>query len=185
MEHLRYHTIIDHLILEELLNGKEVGLRVSGKSMHPLIRQGDSIRLEKCTAGALAIGDIITFKMDGNYFTHRLLWATKRANGIRLITKGDNEINTDPPVLPLSVIGKVAFIERGNRTLRLNTPFWRSINRLLWVISLLETIGILLYRFTVGRLHPFRTLVHADMKPSLHYCQIKNTVLRFTNGIIV
>ena len=180
MEHLRYHKIIDHLILEELLNGKEVGLRVSGRSMHPLIRQGDSIRLEKCSAGTLAIGDVITFKKDGHYFTHRLLWTTKQANGIRLITKGDNEINTDPPVSPVSVIGKVASIQRGNRTLRLNTPFWCFINRCLGLFFLVETASILLYRFTMGRLPPV-----CNMKPSLFYCHLKNRSLHLVTRVIM
>lgn len=180
MERLRYHKIIDHLILEELLNGKEVGLRVSGKSMYPLIRQGDSIRLEKCTAGTLAIGDIITFKKDGNYFTHRLLRTTKRSNGIRLITKGDNEINSDPPVSPVSILGKVASIQRGNRTLRLNTPFWRFINRCLGLFFLAETASILLYRFTIRRFPPAY-----NMKPSLFYRRLKTRGLVFAARIII
>lgn len=174
MEHLRYHKIIDHLILKELLIGREVGLRVSGKSMYPLVRQGDSIRLEKCTAGALAIGDVITFKKDDNYFTHRLIWTTKWADGIRLITKGDNEITTDPPVPPASVLGKVASIQRGNRTLRLTTPAWRSMNRLLGVFFLVETICIQLYRSAAGRFFLVRIRVPAPMKPSLLYRHLKN-----------
>jgi signal peptidase I len=185
MEHLRYHKLIDHLILEELHNGKQMGLRVSGRSMHPLMRQGDSIRLEKCTARALAIGDIITFKKDGNYFTHRLLWTTKRGNGIRLITKGDNEINTDPPVSPVSVIGKVTSIQRGNRTLHLNTPFWRSMNRLFGVFFLLETITILLYRFATGRFQPFRALALTKSNPSLFYRRLKTRGLVFAARIII
>ena len=180
MEHLRYHEIIDHFILQELLNGKEVGLRVSGKSMHPLIRQGDSIRLEKYTAGTLAIGDVITFRKDGHYFTHRLLWTIKRANGIRLITKGDNEINRDPPVSPVSVIGKVASIQRGNRTLRLNTPFWCFINRCLGLFFLVETASILLYRFTVGRFSRV-----CQMKPSLTYRHLKNRGLHLVTRVIM
>ena len=180
MEYLRYHKIIDHLILEELLNGKQVQLRVWGKSMYPLIRQGDSIRLEKCTVGTLAIGDIITFKKDGNYFTHRLVWTTKRANGIRLITKGDNEINTDPPVSPVSVVGKVASIQRGNRPLRLKTPFWRFINRCLGLFFLVETASVLSYRFTVGRFSRV-----CQMKPSLTYHHLKNRGLHLVTRVIM
>lgn len=185
MEDIRYQEVIHHLILRYLGNGKKIALRVSGKSMHPLMRGGDPIQIEKCDPKELFIGDIITFKKDGLYVTHRVLWLTKKGNGIRLITKGDNEINTDPPVLPLSVLGKVAFIERGNRTLRLNTPFWRSMNRLLGVISLVETLCIHLYRSTAGRFLPVRILAPTSMKPFLYYRQIKNTGLRFTTGIIV
>lgn len=180
MEHPRYHKIIDHLILEELLDGKEVGLRVWGKSMHPLMRQGDSIRLEKCTVGTLAIGDVITFKKDGHYFTHRLLWRRKRANGIRLITKGDNEINTDPPVSPVSVLGRVTSIQRGNRTLHLGSPFWRFVNRCLGLFFLAETASILSYRFTMGRFPPI-----CSMKPSLFYRHLKNKSLHLATRVIM
>jgi signal peptidase I len=185
MEDARYQKVIDHLILEELGNGKEIALRVSGKSMHPIIRQGDFIRLEKCPPGALAIGDIITFKKDGNYFTHRLLWIRRRGNGIRLITKGDNETNTDPPVSPSQIIAKVVAIKRGNRTFRLQTPFWRSMNRLLGVFFLVETISAVFYRLAAERFHPFGTLVHTTMKFSFLCRHLKNRCLRFAIRIIM
>jgi signal peptidase I len=185
MEDLRYQEIIDHLIMEELLNGGEITLRVSGKSMHPLIRQGDSIRLEKCTPGTLAIGDIITFKKDGNYFTHRVLWKTRKGNRIRLITKGDNEINPDPPVSPDHILGKVVTIGRANRSLHLETPYWRFINRLLGIVFLMETISMLLYRLTVGKLHPLRTLISVNTKPSLLYRNLKSRSFSVATRIIV
>ena len=184
MEHLRYHKIIDHLILEELLNGKEVALRVWGKSMYPLMRQGDSIRLEKCTVGTLAIGDIITFKKDCRYFTHRMLWRTKKANGIMLVTKGDNEINPDPPVSPDHILGRVVAIRRAHRTLHLEAPTWRFMNRVLGSLFLLETAFILLYRFSAGRLHPFRTFL-AKSKPSQLYHHLKCKGLLFATRIII
>ena len=179
MEHLRYQKIIDHLILEELLNGKEIGLRVSGNSMHPLIKQGDSIRIEKCAPGALAIGDIITFNKKGIYFTHRVLWRIRKGNGIRLITKGDNEINVDPPVSPNHILGKVVAIHGANRTLHLKIPYWRFINRLLGFFFLLEMASILLYRFSAGRFNP------SKVKPSLLYRHLKNRGLRFATRIIM
>jgi signal peptidase I len=178
MKDLQYQKIIDHLILRQLRDGKGVALRVSGNSMYPLIRQGDSIRLEKCTAGTLAIGDIITFKKDGNYFTHRLVWTTKRANGIRLITKGDNEINTDSPVSPNHIVGKAVAIKRANRTLHLESPFWRFVNRLFGFLFLLEMISILLYRFSAGRFNP------SKVKPSLLYRNLKNRSLHLATRIV-
>jgi hypothetical protein len=179
MEDLRYQEIIDHLIREKLAGGEEITLRVSGKSMYPLIQQGDFIRIERCVPEVIGLGDIITFKRTDTYYTHRLLWVVKRGDGIRLITKGDNEINTDPLVSPHQVLGKVISLQRGNRTLRLKTPFWRFINRCLWLFFLVERTSILLYRFTMGRFSLFCT-----MKPSLIYHRIKNTGLRFTTGII-
>jgi signal peptidase I len=174
MEDLRYHEIIDHLILEKLGSGEEITLRVSGKSMFPLMKQGDSIRIERCAPEVIGLGDIITFKRAGTYYTHRLLCVVKRGDGIRLITKGDSEINTDPPVPPDQVLGRVAAIQKKNRTLYLKTPFWRFMNRLFGVFSLVETFCIQSYRSAAGRLLPVSILVRTTMKPSLFYRQIKN-----------
>jgi signal peptidase I len=183
MKDPRYQTIINDLILGELGNGKQITLRVSGKSMHPLIRHGDSIRIVKCAPGLLAIGDIITFKKKGIYFTHRVLWKTKKGNRITLITKGDNEINTDSPVSPNHILGKAVAIGRANRKLHLETPYWRFVNRLLGTFFLVEAASILVYRFTVSRFYPFRTFL-AKSKPSLRYRHLKSRGLLFATRII-
>jgi signal peptidase I len=174
MEDPRYQRIIDHLILEQLGNGKAIELRVSGKSMHPLIKHGDSIRIVKCAPGLLGIGDIITFNKKGIYFTHR------KGNRIGLITKGDNEINPDPPVSPDHILGKVVAIGRANRTLHLETPYWRFVNRLLGILFLLETGFVLLYRLTLGGFHPF-----GNLKPSLTYRHLKNRSFSIATRIIM
>jgi signal peptidase I len=185
MGNLPYQKIIDHLIREELGNGKKITLRVSGDSMHPLIRQGDSIRIERCAPEVLGIGDIITFKRDGAYYTHRLLRIVTRGSVTRLMTKGDNEVNLDPPVSPDQILGKVAVIWKKNRTLYLKTPFWSFMNRLLGVFSLVETLCIHLYRSAAGRFpHVKILLLPATMKPSSLYHRIKDIGLRFTTGII-
>jgi signal peptidase I len=184
MGNLPYQKIIDHLIREELGNGKKITLRVSGDSMHPLIRQGDSIRIERCALEILGIGDIITFKRDGAYYTHRLLRIVTRGSATRVMTKGDNEVNADPPVSPDQILGRVAVIRKKNRTLYLETPFWRFINRFSGIIFLMETISILLYRFTVGRFHLLRKFL-AKSKPSLFYRRLKKLSLGFTTRIIM
>ena len=184
MGNLPYQKIIDHLIREELGNGKKITLRVSGNSMHPLIRGGDSIRIERCAPEVLGIGDIITFKRNGTYYTHRLLRIVTRGSVTRVMTKGDNEVNVDPPVSPDQILGRVTFIQKKNRTLYLKTPFWSFMNRLLGVFSLLETLSILLYRFTVGRFHLLRKFL-AKSKPSLFYRRLKKLSLGFTTRIIM
>jgi len=169
---------------QQLCQGKEIILKVLGDSMHPLMKEGGSIRVEGCDPSTVSVGDIITFEKEDTFITHRLLWTKTRDNGIELITRGDNEINIDPPVSPDQILGRVAVIQGGNRTFHLKTPYWRFMNRLLGVFSLVETICIQLYRSAAGRFLPVRILVPATMKPSLLYRQIKNRGLRFTTGII-
>lgn len=184
MEDFRYRKVIHHLILEQLRKEKKITLRVSGRSMHPLIGEGNPIQVEKCNPRALSIGDIITFRKNDAYFTHRVLWIIKKGDDMGLITKGDNEIHPDPLISPSHVVGKVVAITGPNGTLHLETPYWRFINRLSGVIFLGETISILFYRFAASKLIPFRTFVHATLKPSHLYCRLKNRGMSFATRII-
>ena len=179
MEDSRYTRLIDHVILEQLAKGKTFTFTLTGNSMHPLIRKGDRVHIQGCDPRDLSAGDIITYRNDDLTVTHRVLGITRKGNDIKLITKGDNEIISDPPVSAVSVLGKVASIQRGNRTLRLNTPFWRFINRCLGLLFLVETASILLYRFTVRRFPPV-----CNIKPSLFYRHLKNTYLGFAMRVI-
>jgi signal peptidase I len=185
MEDLRYHKVIDHVILEQLDKGRKIEFRVSGRSMRPLIEEGDPIHVEKCKLGALSIGDIITFQRNDLYLTHRVLWVRKKGNRIRLITKGDNEINVDPLVSSNHIVGKAVAIKRANRTLDLENPFWRYINLFLGTIFLVETIFILFYRFAAGKFMPSRAFVHATFKPSHLYRRLRKRGLNFATRIIM
>ena len=185
MNDLRYRNVIHHFILEQLRKGKGITLKVSGRSMRPLIEEGDVIHVEKCDPTALSIGDIITFKKNEVYLTHRVLWVRKRDNGIILITKGDNEIDVDPFVSPDDIVGKAVAIKRANRTRHLDTFPRRIINRISGILFLMETIFILFYRFEAAKIIPSRTYVHATFKPSLLYRRLRKRGLNFATRIIM
>jgi len=184
MEDLRYQKVIHNLILEQLGSGKKIALRVSGRSMNPLIKKGNPVYVETCNPGALSMGDIVTFERDGLSVTHRVLWVMRRNNGTILLTKGDNEVIMDRPVSTDQVLGKVVAVKRGNQTLQLNNPSWRFVNRLLGMAFLTETISILLYRFTVKKIIPRGQSVHAALKPHHLYRRLRTRLLSFATGII-
>ena len=185
MEEYRYQNAVHQLIQEQLANGETITFRVLGESMHPFIREGDPIHVEQCNPRDLSMGDIITFKGDDLYLTHRVLWIVKNGNAIRLITRGDNEIAVDPPVSPNHILGKVVAIGRADRTLHLEARPWRFINRLLGVLFLMETFSILSYRLAAKKVIPFRTLVHATFKPSLLYRRLRNRGLGIATRVIM
>jgi signal peptidase I len=172
------------LILGHLGNGKKIALRVSGRSMNPLMREGDPIHIEKCDLRALSSGDIITFKTDDVYVTHRVLWVLKKGGTVRFITKGDNEITPDPPVSPHQILGKVVDLGRTDHIIHLERPSWRFINRFFGMIFLVEAVSILLYRFAAGKITPFRPFLHATFKPSDCYRRLKSRSLDFATRII-
>ena len=172
------------MILGHLGNGKKIALRVSGRSMHPLMREGDPIHIEKCDPRALSSGDIITFKKDDVYVTHRLLWVLRKGDTIRFITKGDNEITLDPPVSPGQILGKVVDLGRADHIIHLERPSWRFINRFFGMIFLVEAVSILLYRFAAGKFIPLRTFVNVTLKPSHFYRRLRKRGLNFATRII-
>lgn len=184
MEDSRYTKLIEHVILEQLAKGKTFTFTLTGNSMHPLIRKGDRVHIQGCDPPDLSAGDIITYRNDDLYVTHRVVWITKKGNDIKLITKGDNEIISDPPVSPVRILGKVVGIGGANRTLNLESTSWRFMNRLLGVFSLFEAISIQLYRFAAGKFLPVRTSSPAIIKAPLLYRRIKHKGLCFTTGII-
>lgn len=185
MDDLRYQKAINNLIREQLRKENKITLRVSGRSMHPLISKGDQIHVGQCNPRVLSIGDIITFKKNDIYVTHRVLRIRKKGSEIGLITRGDNEITMDPPVSPSHIIGKVIAIQGADRTLYLETPYWRFINRLLGVLFSVETISILFYRFAASTFIPLRRFVHSTFEPSLLYRRLKNRGLDFAMRIIM
>ena len=184
MQALRYHRVIHHVILEQLRSGNKVALRISGKSMQPLIKEGALVSVEACDPEYLSMGDIVTFERDDLSVTHRVLWVMRRSNGTIVRTKGDNEVIIDRPVSTDQVIGKVVAIKRGNQILRLNNPSWRVLNRLLGMAFLMETISILLYRFTLKRIIPRGQPVHTALKPPHLYRRFRTRGLSFATRII-
>jgi signal peptidase len=172
------------LILNQLGNGRKIALRVSGKSMYPLIRKGDPIHIEKCDPNTLSTGDIITFRKDDIYVTHRMLCVVKKGDTIKLITKGDNETTTDRPISPDQILGKVVALERTGRTIHFGSTSWRFINRLFGMIFLMETFFIVFYRFATSKVAPMRTFLHSAFAPSHLYRHFKTRGLSLAMRII-
>lgn len=184
MEDLRYQRVIHNVILEQLHNGNQVSLRISGRSMLPLIREGSSVSVKTCDPESLSMGDIVTFERDGLSVTHRVLWVMRRDNGTTVLTKGDNELIMDRVVSTGQILGRVVAVKRGNQILKLNNPSWRFVNRLLGIAFLMETISIHLYRFTVKKIIPRGQSVHAALKPPHFYRRLRTRLLSFATGII-
>ena len=59
--------------------------------MEPELKKDDIIIIKKCKEEELKVGDIVTFKRDGEVITHRIVEIDKNDNtGIQYLTKGDN-----------------------------------------------------------------------------------------------
>ena len=64
---------------------------ITTNSMEPELKKDDIIIIKKCKEEELKVGDIVTFKRDGEVITHRIVEIDKNDNtGIQYLTKGDN-----------------------------------------------------------------------------------------------
>jgi signal peptidase I len=107
------------------LAGKHTVLPMHGYSMAPLLHEGDQIIIEY-SAKSVCIGDILVFRQDDHMVIHRVLSVARKGSAISCwITKGDNNIDIDPPVTPEQVIGRVVGACCSGCTRRIDTFGWR------------------------------------------------------------
>jgi signal peptidase I len=104
--------------------------KVISRSMYPLIEVNDRVLVKKLDAHELRSGDIILFKVNENFITHRIIKILKRDGNLLFCQKGD--ANKYASLLsPESIIGKVIAIEKNGNLLEFKSRRLRIINYLL------------------------------------------------------
>ncbi len=104
----------NELTAEVLQSYRELRLRVFGSGMLPAIWPGDILAIDPCGIADAGLGDIVLFARHGRLFAHRVV----SQSGEYLVTRGDGVRDTDPPVKPGELIGRVSEIVRRGKTLR-------------------------------------------------------------------
>ncbi len=95
----------------------EVCLRVSGTSMVPSIQPGDLISVHRANLSDISAGEIALYLREGRLFAHRVVARGGNPESPYLILRGDRHRHNDPPVSPSELLGRVQWIERGQRRL--------------------------------------------------------------------
>lgn len=142
----KYKDTLTVLINEELNSGKVFCFVVSTVSMLPLIKPEDEIVVRKDSLNTLKCGDIVVFEKHRELYTHRLLYRKMSESKIKLITKGDNSLIIDEPISEKELLGKVIKIKKGNKSINLESKFWKIVNSLAGTLSYLEWIVFSLLR---------------------------------------
>jgi len=91
----------------------EVRLRVTGASMLPAIWPGDVLTVKNCADSDLQPGNIVLYRRDGRVTAHRI----ESLSPGRVNTKGDSQVNADPPIAQSEIVGLVVSISRNGRTI--------------------------------------------------------------------
>jgi len=137
------------LFLQVLRSSGAARLAVTGTSMLPAIWPGDV--LEVCRQGVDEVqrGDVVLFRRDGRLVAHRVVETFDGEGGSLLVTRGDRQRATDPPISNEELLGRVTKVLRGNRRKvpRLNFACWVGA----WILSRSEFLT--------------RVLVHLSNRP--------------------
>jgi hypothetical protein len=138
--------ISPHLFLDvstELLQcGHSVRFQAPGRSMHPTIKEGETITVEPVEPPAVRTGDIILYRTEAGVIAHRVIRIEQRDSSDEaalsaersvlkhrpspcqssslspqplFFLRGDASVNYDCPVEGEQVLGKVISVERDGR----------------------------------------------------------------------
>ncbi len=111
-------------ILASALDTQHPMATVSGSSMWPALHKGDLVALKGVDSiEALRVGDIIAFKHEGGLAIHRIV----KIEGKTIVTKGDGNLKSDPPISFEEVVARVPSI--GGRLAKL--PYLGHLSMLL------------------------------------------------------
>ena len=106
-------------ILNKLLKLKTLPLKSTGESMLPILYENDVVYFKKITFSEIKVNDLIVFKKKNQLITHRVIYKTKNY----LITKGDNNLNSDGKIYPKQILGKVYQIKRNGQIFKPETIY--------------------------------------------------------------
>jgi ATP-binding cassette subfamily B protein len=108
---------------ETLLDeNRTLSIRMKGFSMYPTLKAGDIGMLDKCSPEELKIGDIVVFKAHDKLIAHRLTDVFHKNEVRMFMTKGDKNLYKDAPFTGDALVGKITLFQRGNRTIKTDSP---------------------------------------------------------------
>jgi signal peptidase I len=120
-------------LFEEILNDHFLlRVKVTGRSMRPFLKGGETLVIRKVKSSSLKKGDLILFKNAYDVLViHRIV--RKRMDSADLCcfeTKGDALMSFDQPVSGKDVLGKVCRTE-GTHSFNMESRLWGVINYLI------------------------------------------------------
>ncbi|MBC2717575.1 MAG: signal peptidase I [Desulfobacteraceae bacterium] len=105
-------------LCEEILNqGVELRIKVTGRSMRPVINTDDVVTVKKVPVEKIRIGDLLLIKnYSGSLILHRLIKKECYVGHTVYRTKGDSLLIPDVGVTADRIMGKVYKIEKLNKS---------------------------------------------------------------------
>jgi signal peptidase I len=101
------------LAAEHLQNGTAIRITANGRSMHPTIKNGDTLTIAPLNKKKLKRGDIILYRTTpaNNLIAHRIIFIRKKSSDEIIYTRGDALGGELEQINPENVLGKVIKVE--------------------------------------------------------------------------
>ena len=144
-----------------------VRLTVISDSMWPLLRTGDTIRVQPIEPSAIRVDEVVVVRRGAELITHRLL----AIDGEQWVTGGDNAVLVDAAVSRTACLGQVIAIEGGGQPIDIAPVRWAQLNhrlgqigRVHWrinrAVGVTTTSSRLMIRFAWLIALPLRAVAH-------------------------
>lgn len=125
----QYIDSIEAVIRKHLRRDITVTMHVGSRSMGPIFRAGDLIRVRASSTEEIKLGDVIVFAYMKRLYTHRVVAIVPRSDGrICLRCKGDKAAAFDRLVCEKHLLGRVVARERGYNICDFETSLWDFTN---------------------------------------------------------
>jgi signal peptidase I len=128
--------------------GKDTELKLSGMSMLPFIKNGDSVVVHHTREG-IGVGSIVAFRKEREIIIHRVIKMEEVNGKTTLLTKGDFNIKPDNAFEEDYLVGKVIGINSRGRQINLDTYFWSIMGRLISSCSLFLSLTSRFFYFKI------------------------------------
>ncbi len=127
------------LVHETLQQGGRARMTVSGSSMRPFIRSGETVELASVTPGSLVPGMVVLVETtEGRHVLHRVIRVTPQG----VFTRGDANFHEEGPFAFDRILAMVTGIVRGDHVRHFDTGIYAVIPRLwhatgvgLWLMA--------------------------------------------------
>jgi signal peptidase I len=91
-----------------LATGARARFTASGDSMHPFIRSGESLLVERVDPRALRRGDVVLARLERGLTAHRIVRIEREGSDVvRIVTRGDNCPENDAPFATDQLVGRI------------------------------------------------------------------------------
>jgi signal peptidase I len=116
-------------------SGIPVRFQVHGRSMYPLMRDGDIVEVASISVYDVQVGDVVFFRSGERLLAHRVTRFALDEQGMYLRARGDGFLQEDPPIREADLVGRVVTIHRGRghkrRTIQLDRGVAGCVGRLV------------------------------------------------------